>query len=135
MISSPGDGPASSSRSCCLPAKIAKSTDGAFITAGYPRGAGITAVKDKQVMGGLEKGLRRNAQQFLLHLQHVFSRSQTGAVRDPEDVGIYCNGRLSKSGVQNNVGRLTADSRKRLQGFPLRRNTTIVFFKENLAGL
>ena len=44
--------------------------------------------------------------EFIFDLTHVFARCELSAVRDTKNMRIYCDGGVTKSRVQNDVGCL-----------------------------
>ncbi|MNP40946.1 hypothetical protein D3C76_1346190 [compost metagenome] len=62
----------------------------------------------------LELG-RHHLEQLLFNQIDIFARSETGAIANAEDVGIYGNGRPAKGGIEHHVGGLATDARQGLQ--------------------
>lgn len=79
-------------------------------------------------------GPRDDFEQFLFHLENVFSRCQTGSVANSEDMGVDGHGRLMKSGVEHHIGRLSSHPRQSLQGIPCIRHLTAVAIDQEAAG-
>ena len=63
------------------------------------------------MMSILQKGLRDQAEQFLLDLQGCLARGQARAVGDAKDMGIHRKGGMTESGVKDDIGGLTPHAR------------------------
>ena len=101
----------------------------------FARHAGITAVQDQPVVGVLFVLIRDELQQALLDFQDVFAGRQTGAVGYPEYVGVYGNGGLAESGIEDDVCRFPADPRQFFQCFPVLRHLAGMGINQDMAGL
>ena len=55
--------------------------------------------------------VRHDFEQFFFDCHHVLAWRDAGAVGDPEDVRIDCDGRLAEGDVQNHIGGFAADPR------------------------
>ena len=77
-------------------AEVFDDTFGAIRLAGFAR---VAAMQNEPVMSIFFELFRHHFQQFQLHLQGCFTRREAGPVRDPENVGIYGNGRFAECRV------------------------------------
>jgi hypothetical protein len=84
----------------------------AFRLAGF---AGVAAMQDQPVMRVLFEFVRRQAHQALFNFERSFSFGNTSAVGHPEYVSIDRDCRLAESGIQNNIGRFSADAGQGLE--------------------
>ena len=70
-----------------------------------------------------------------LHGVHRLSRCDTGAVADPEDMGVDRLGGMFPPHVEHDIGRLAAHARQRLERRPAARYLAVVVLHEDLAQL
>ena len=73
-------------------------------------------------------------QQAFFNLQYVGSRRNPGTVSNPVDVRVYRDSRFAKSGIQNNISRLAAHTRKGFKRRPATRHSAFMAIDQNLAG-
>jgi len=89
-------------------------------------------VQDQPVVSVAPEGLRDNLLELRFDLIDVLSRSEAGAVADPEDVRVDRERLLAESRVENDVGGLAADAGKLLQLFTGTRHPTAIFVDQRL---
>ena len=66
--------------------------------------------------------------QIFFNLQNCISGCKSRSIRDPENVSIHRNYRLSESCVQDNICCFASHSRERFQLFSILRNLSCVIF-------
>lgn len=110
----------------CLVLVVAQVFDPATSAAGFTRLANIASVEDEPVMRVQQISLGHELQQCLLHLDHVLSRGDAGAVAYPENVGIHGHGQLAERSVKHYVRGLAAHAGQGFQGLSGFRHLTVV---------
>jgi len=84
---------------------------------------------------GIEQVPRRYAfQKLALNDQRCFSNGQASAVGYPEYMRIDRKGRLTKSGIQYDVGGFTTDTGQSFQCLAVGGYGALVFLQQGLAG-
>jgi hypothetical protein len=78
------------------------------------------------------EGLGDDLFELRLDFIDIFARREAGAVAYAEDVRVDCERLLPESGVEDDVGSLSADSRKLLELFAGARDLTTVPVDERL---
>jgi hypothetical protein len=78
------------------------------------------------------EGLGNDLLELGLDFIDILAGRETGAVADAEDVRVDCERLLPESGVEDDVGSLSADSRKLLELFAGARDLTTVPVDERL---
>src|ERR1700752_2940369 len=74
-----------------------------------------TSAQKKTMMRIPEVLGRHEFQQLLLHRPHGLAGCQTGAIGDPEYMGVHGDSGFAERRVQNDIGGLSADPRKLLE--------------------
>ena len=87
------------------------------------------------MVGVLQIGRGHPLQQFVFDFIGRLSRGQSGAVRQPEQMGVHRDGGLAKSNVQDHVGRLAAHAGQGLQGLAGAGHGAAMLREQNAAGL
>jgi hypothetical protein len=77
--------------------------------------------------------LRNDLFKLRFHFLDSFAGSKTGAIADPEHMGVDREGILAKGGVEHDISSLSANAGKLLQLFPSVRNLAAMAFDERLA--
>lgn len=112
-------------------AEIAQNTFGAV---GRPCNTGVTAMQNQPVMGVFQKFLRHVLEQFPFNLQWRLAGRKTGAVGNPENVGIDSDRWLTECRVEHDIGSFSAHAGQGLEFRPATRNLAIMFFQQYPAG-
>ncbi len=86
-------------------------------------------------MGIKAKLFRYILQQFFFNIQNGLARSQAGAIRDAEDMGVYGDGGMTESGVENHIGGFAADTGQGFQRCPVFRHLAVILFHQDATGL
>lgn len=73
--------------------------------------------------------------QFAFNLSYILAWGEPSPVGDAEDMGIDCDGGVTKGGVENNIGGLAANARQLLKGLSGLRNLAGVLFNQQATGL
>lgn len=85
-------------------------------------------------MGILHVFIGCDAEQFLLDIDHSFSRSDAGPVAEPEDVRVDGDRRLAKGCVEYDIGRLSADTGQGFECAAFIGHLTVMQVKQHPAG-
>src|SRR4026209_290436 len=94
---------------------FAQVADQALRAAGLAREAHVAPVQDEPVVRVLQVLRRRELQKLVFYGNDILSWSETGAVRDAEDVGVDRHRGLAERGVPHPVLGLAADPGKALE--------------------
>src|SRR6476620_12640494 len=111
---------------------FAQVEDQALRAAGLAREAHVAPVQDEPVVGVFQVLGRRELQKFVFYGNNIFSWSETGAIRDAEDVGVDRHGGLAERGVQHHVRGLAADAGQALERLAAARNLAVVLIQHDL---
>jgi hypothetical protein len=90
-------------------------------------------VQDQPVVSIAAEGLGHDPFELRFDLIDILARREAGSVADPEDVRVDGERLLPKRGVENDVGRFAAYSRKFLELFPRPRNLAAMLVDQRLA--
>src|SRR5262245_57010802 len=94
--------------------------------------ADIAAVQDQPMMG-MALALRRHHRlEHALDFGGGLAGSETGAVADPEDMGVDGDGGLAECRVEDDIGGLAADAGKRFEGGPVARHRPAMLLDQRL---
>ncbi len=80
-------------------------------------------------------GRRDALQQLVLDFQRRFARRQTGAIGEPEEMGIDRHGGFTKGDVEHHVGGFAADAGQGLQCLTCAGHHAAMLLNQDLAGL
>jgi hypothetical protein len=89
-------------------------------------------VQDQPVVRIAAEGLGHDLLELRFDLVHGLAWGEARAVADAEDVGVDGKCFLAERSVEDDVGRLAADARQRLQLFPSSRHFTAVGVDQRL---
>ena len=92
--------------------------------------AHITSVQDQPVVRIQLEFIRHQSQQAFFNLKHGLSRCDAGAITDPEDMGVNCNGWLPEGRIQDDVGSFPSYPGKLFQLIPVAGNLTAVVLNQ-----
>ena len=113
--------------------EITNVSDDTLRTVGLSGLAGIPAMQNQPVVSIHFVFIRHDFQKFELNLKRSFTGRQPGAVGNPKNMGINCDGGLSESGIQYNVGRFPTHSRQSFQRLTIRGYLAVMIIDKNLA--
>jgi hypothetical protein len=90
-------------------------------------------VQDQPVVRVAPERLRHDLVELRFDLVRRLAGREPGAVADAEDVRVDSKGFLTESCIEDNIRRLAADARQRLQLFTSRRDLSAVLVDQCLA--
>lgn len=77
---------------------------------------------------------RGDTGEFFFHGQWRFAGGDAGPVAEAENMGVDGDGRVAKGGIQDDIGRFSADTGQRLQCGTIIRDLAGVHFDQAMAG-
>lgn len=89
-------------------------------------------MEDEPVVGVHAVFVRHDLLQFFFHLVRRGAGGEAGAVGDPEDMRVYCHGRLREGHVEDDIRGFTPDAGELHQFVAIRRNLAAVIIDEDL---
>ena len=99
-------------------------------TSGFSGDAGVASQQDEPVVGIEHEFFGNESQQAFFNFQWGFTFADTGAIGDPEYVGVHCHGRLAKSGIEHYISGFSAYTGQRFQVFSFIRHLSSVLLQQ-----
>jgi hypothetical protein len=90
-------------------------------------------VQDQPVVRIAAERLRNDFLELGFHLVDGLAGGETGAIADPEHMGVDGEGLLAERGVEHDISGLSADARQRLQIFAVARDFAAEAVDQSLA--